>query len=284
MIALAIAFGLAIGVALGALGGGGSILTVPALVYALGQSARAATAGSLVIVGIAAIAGTAGHARAGRVRWRAGTGFGVAGVAASFAGAWANRAVNPNVLLLAFAGLMLVAAAGMLRRSGRASSPAAVAGAEPGAAGPTGRVPVRADGGVRQDRRTHARPSTAATIARVVGAGLVVGFLTGFFGVGGGFVIVPGLIFSLGYRMPEAVATSLLVIAINSAAALLARVGHVTFNWAVIVPFTLAAVAGSVGGKRISEWLSATMLTRAFVGLLLAVAGYVAARSIAGLA
>ncbi len=106
------------------------------------------------------------------------------------------------------------------------------------------------------------------------------GFPTGLFGVGGGFIIVPALVFALGYEMADAVATSLLVIAINSAAALLARAGHQTFHWEVITPFTLAAIAGTLAGKRVADRASGPMLTRVFAVLLLAVAGYVALRSI----
>ena len=119
---LAALLGVVIGVSLGALGGGGSILTVPALVYALGQSAHSATTASLVIVGVSAAAGAAAHARAGRVKWSAGTGFGVAGIAASYAGTALNRRMDPNALLLAFAALMLITAFAMLLRSRRPDS------------------------------------------------------------------------------------------------------------------------------------------------------------------
>lgn len=278
-LALAVGFGLLIGLSLGALGGGGSILTVPALVYALGESAQSATTASLVIVGVTAAAAAVGHARAGHVRWRAGLGFGVAGVAASFGGTALNARVDPKLLLICFAGLMLVAAAAMLTKT-----------------------LVHADSGVDSDhavaeaaslRRgpltTLSRPAvsaparrriSAAVVLRVAVAGIVVGFLTGFLGVGGGFVIVPALVLLLAYEMPTAVGTSLLIISLNSAVALLAR-GHSSaqFHWAVIAPFTVAAVLGSAGGKRIADRVSSTQLTRAFAGLLLLVATYVLARA-----
>lgn len=107
--------------------------------------------------------------------------------------------------------------------------------------------------------------------------------MTGFFGVGGGFVIVPALTLALGLAMPEAVATSLVVIAINSGAALLARAGTAHLDWAVIVPFTIAAVAGSLAGKTVTDRLSARSLTRAFAVLLVAVAIYTATSSLVGL-
>ena len=201
----AIAFGVLIGLSLGALGGGGSILTVPVLVYVVGEPARSATTESLVIVGVTALAATVSHARAGQVRWRAGAAVGLAGVVASFAGTALNRHVDPNVLLLSFAGLMVVAATAMLRRAAR-------------------KVNRPADGEVpTAPPRSGAEPRT---IAKVVLSGLAVGLLTGFFGVGGGFVIVPALVMALGYSMPAAVGTSLFVIAINSTSALLARAGH----------------------------------------------------------
>jgi hypothetical protein len=110
----------------------------------------------------------------------------------------------------------------------------------------------------------------------------VVGFITGFFGVGGGFVVVPALVLALDFEMPEAVGTSLLVIAINSAVALAGRVGTTTIDWAVAAPFTIAALLGVSVGKSIADRLPTVTLVRWFVGLLLALAVYVAIR--AGLA
>lgn len=117
MLAIAIVAGIVIGLSLGALGGGGSILTVPVLVYALGQAPQEATTASLIVVGITAITAAVGHARAGRVKWRAAGIFGVLGVAASVGGSAVNRLANPQVLLLALAALMLVAALAMFVRA-----------------------------------------------------------------------------------------------------------------------------------------------------------------------
>ena len=294
---LAAILGVVIGISLGALGGGGSILTVPALVYALGQSPHSATTASLVIVGITAAAGAAAHARAGRVKWSAGTGFGVAGIAASYAGTALNRRMDPNALLLAFAALMLVTAVAMLLRSRPRDSKAVeiptqplpetvpmtrhrlpygdAAAALPPASGDSVRPAT-----VSPKRATAFGP---ALLGKVVLAGVAVGFLTGFLGVGGGFIIVPALVMVLGYPMPVAVGTSLLVIAINSAAALAARVGHQTFHWSVIVPFTLAAIVGSLAGRRASERMRPDTLARAFSGLLIAIAIYVTVRSLSAL-
>lgn len=282
-LALTLGLGLLIGLSLGALGGGGSILTVPALVYALGESAQSATTGSLVIVGITAATATLGHARAGHVHWRAGFGFGIAGIAASFAGTALNARVDPNLLLVCFAGVMLVAAAAMLAKTLVHTHPEAEQGHDfaDAEAASLRRGPVT----------TLRRPSVAArpgpqrvsmtVAARVAVAGIVVGFLTGFLGVGGGFIIVPALVLLLTYEMSTAVGTSLLIISVNSAVALAARSGsHAQFHWAVIAPFTVAAVLGSTGGKRIADRVSSTRLTRAFAGLLLLVATYVLARAL----
>ena len=107
----------------------------------------------------------------------------------------------------------------------------------------------------------------------------MVGFLTGFFGVGGGFVIVPALVVALRYEMPVAVGTSLVIIAINSAGALVVRVGHSSIPWHVVLPFTAAAIIGSFAGKRVADRVSGNSLTRAFAVLLIAVASYVAIRA-----
>ncbi len=297
-LALALVLGAVIGLSLGALGGGGSILTVPALVYALGEKASAATTGSLIIVGITALVGSLGHARAGRVRWRAGIGFGLAGVASSYLGTALNRHVNSDVLLLAFSGLVVVAATGMWRRAQatRAQQPARqdTRVPQPALASTSGsHVAVVAAG---SSNEAVGSPATSAaslrtlddevlkTVLKVIAAGLVVGFLTGFFGVGGGFVIVPALTLVLAYPMPEAVGTSLLIIAINSAAALAERAGqHQTVHWHIIAPFTVAAIIGSLVGKQVADKVDGPKLTRAFVVLLIAVAIYTAIKSIAGL-
>lgn len=252
----ALALGLLVGLTMGALGGGGSILTVPALVFVLGLSAQEATTGSLVIVGITAAAGAAGHARSGHTRWRTGALLALMGVPASLLGTELNATVDPDVLLLAFAALMLVAAVGMLLRASGGEHLAPTAPVSP-------------------------RPRVGRGL-RLAVAGLAVGFLTGFLGVGGGFLVVPVLVMLLLTPMPVAVGTSLLVIALNSGVALAARAGSGSFAWDVIVPFTVAAVAGSVAGERVALRADPAVLTRAFAGLLLAVAAYVAAQALTG--
>ena len=245
--------GFLIGVSLGALGGGGSILAVPALVYAAGQQPRAATTTSLLVVGLTALSSMVTHLRAGRVRVGTGLVFAAVGTAGSTLGTMLNRSVDPQVLLLAFAGVMVIAAWRMWvgnRKLGAGAAP-----------DPTG------------------TQWTTETITKIVIAGSFVGFLTGFFGVGGGFVIVPALVLALRLPMPEAVGTSLLVIGLNSAYAFAGRVGTVGVEWRVALPFLVAGLLGSAVGKRIADRLPAATLTRAFVGLLVVVAAYTAARS-----
>lgn len=305
MVSLTLVVGVLIGASLGALGGGGSILTVPALVYLLGEPAGPATTASLVIVGVTAVAGAAGHARTGHVRWASGTAFGLAGVATSFVGTVLNGFVAADVLLLAFAALMLVAAGAMVRRS-RTGAPDVAAAApthaevaldvpparvvrqlQPASGGP----PVRSASSARVAELAReedgpelgARRRVRGAAVKVALTGGLVGLLTGFFGVGGGFVIVPVLTLVLGYGMTEAVGTSLLVIAINSASALLARTGQQDFHWSVILPFTAAAVVGTLLGKRVSGRVSNDGLTRAFAVLLVLIAGYVGVSSVLGL-
>jgi len=282
--------GFLIGVSLGALGGGGSILAVPILVYAAGESPQAATTTSLIIVGAASILGMFAHLRARRVRVLPGILFGLAGVGGSVLGTQLNRSVNENVLLLAFAALMLVAAWRMWANQ-----------TEPGAADedverrpeiePTGGVQVmtRAPATRTESTRTESTRTestrtrvTGTVVVKVLLAGSVVGFITGFFGVGGGFVVVPALVLALRFDMAEAVGTSLLVIAINSAVALAGRVGNAGVDWAVAAPFTLAALLGVSVGKTIADRLPTVTLVRWFVGLLAVLAAYVAIR--AGLA
>ena len=293
---LAVPVGALVGLSLGALGGGGSILTVPALVYLLGQDAHGATTASLVIVGVTALAGSAAHARAGRVRAGKGLVFGALGIAGSFVGSRLSSGIGTNLLLGAFSGLLLVASGAMARRSRQLAARTGDVVLEPvalsGARGPE--AAVRPEGGelpvvtevqrapvARAAATGHSALATGRYWAKVVAAASVVGLLTGFFGVGGGFVVVPALVLALGLTMPEAVGTSLLVIAINSAAALVSRVGtHPRVDWSLAAVFVFAAITGSVFGNRVASRARPERLGLAFSLLLLGVASYTAARSL----
>ena len=268
---LASPLGFLIGFSMGAFGGGGSVLAVPILVYIVGQSSPAATTTSLVVVGLAALVGMGDHWRAGRVRPGIGVVFGLAGLGGSIGGSALNRRLDPDVLLLAFAVLVLVAAWRML-----AGCPSCTNAGEDRAlvSGDAAAGSVRVVAGLRVD---------AGTIVKVLVAGTLVGLFTGLFGVGGGFIIVPALTLLLGFAMPEAIGTSLLVIAINAAIALGARLGTATVDWSVTALFTLAALAGVLAGSRTADRLPAHTMLRSFATLLVAVGAYTAARSVFGL-
>jgi uncharacterized membrane protein YfcA len=270
---LASPLGFLVGLSLGALGGGGSILAVPALVYAAGQNPKHATTTSLVLVAVTALIGLVPHWRAGRVRWLPGLVFGLAGVVGSLAGSHWNEAADPDVLLLAFSGLMLVAAYAMWRRVTSAPPASVPQVRSVGAAAATAPAPGTVAPGVTEVR------VDASTILKVTVAGTFVGLLTGFFGVGGGFVIVPALVLALGFSMPEAVGTSLLVIAVNSGVALTTRLDGGSIVWGTVIPFTIASLIGVVVGSRLASTRDSRSLQKWFVGLLVIVAVYTAVRS-----
>ena len=287
---LALPIGLLIGLSLGALGGGGSILTVPALVYLLGVSPHSATTTSLIIVGITSIVGAAAHLRAGRVRVRSGLVFGVLGAGGAFVGSRLSASIDPNALLIAFSVLMLGAAVTMTHqgRTNPGSEPEvpAAPGAGPapadGPAGTRGGLAVR---DVPALAPARARTAASASPLRIVIAATTVGLVTGFFGVGGGFVVVPALVLALGFDMPSAVGTSLVVITINSASSLLSRLGtHATLDPVLMILFTGAAIVGTAAGSRVASKARPGRLVVAFAILMIAVALYTAARSISALA
>ncbi len=279
--------GLLIGLSLGALGGGGSILAVPALVYGAGESAHAATSTSLLVVGIASLLGVGSHWREGNVRLTSGLIFGACGIGGSAIGTTLNGQVEPDVLLLAFSAVMVIAAVGMLRRC---DAPPADKGSSPPVSSelPSTDVAGRAGSAVITAETatvpTRTFELTAAALPKVLLAGTVVGLMTGFFGVGGGFIIVPALILTLRFQMPEAVGTSLVVIAINSAVALALRSGASGIRWGDALPFIALAIVGTIIGKHLADRLDARKLTRSFVGLLLVVAAYTATSSVIALA
>lgn len=249
---LAIGFGVLIGLLLGLVGGGGSILTVPILVYVIGLGVHEATATSLVIVGLTALSGAIPHARAGRVQLATALPFGGTGIAGAFAGTWLNARVSGPVILLLFGGLMLVVAARM--GLGRAAAP------------------------VERDRAAGHRRGI------VLAAGLAVGLMTGFFGVGGGFLIVPALVLALGLPMRLAVGTSLVVIAINSGAGVLAHLRGGGFDVAIALLFVVGGFAGGILGGRLAGRIDETRLGRGFAVLVALVAIYLIARNAVALA
>lgn len=260
---VALLAGALVGVVLGALGGGGAIIAVPILIYLLGMPPHEATTASLVIVGVSAAIAATAHARAGGVRVWEGLLFAGIGTLGTWAGSVASALVDPEALLLAFAALLLVVAFLMWRQSG---APAR-AGDDPAAL-------------IRWTRPRHCDCRRVATVAL---AAIGVGLLTGLFGVGGGFAIVPALVLVLGLAMPTAVGTSLLVMAVNSATALAVRLGSGTdIDWTVTATFTATAVAGSLVGSRITRRVRPELLQRSFAALLVVVAGYMGFRLVTG--
>lgn len=270
---LAGALGLVVGLVIGTLGGGGGVLAVPALVYALGQDARAATTGSVVIVGVVSAVGVLTRLRDRSVDWRTGIVFGLVGVPAAWAGTLLNRVVPQPVLLLSFSALTLAIAVLLLVRSTPARAPAH--GTED-----AGTAAADLESGATT---VLAPPRRFVRAAQVVVSGAVVGFLTGFLGVGGGFLVVPALAIVLGLAMPAAIATSLLVLTLNAGGSLAARAGHLDLDWAVLGPFVGVAVVAALAGKLISDRLSSASLGRAFAGLLLLVGGFVGVESVLAL-
>ncbi|MEU0941576.1 sulfite exporter TauE/SafE family protein [Streptomyces canus] len=234
------------GLALGALGGGGSMLAVPALIYLLGFSPAAATTAGLVVVTLTSVTALVTHARGGAVRWREGALFAAAGLVPAAIGGAVSGRLPSGVLTGAFAVVAALAAVRMFRPS----------------------ASVRPDG----------VPVRTSRVART-GAGL--GAVTGVLGVGGGFLAVPALVNVVGLRMRAAVGTSLLVITVNSLAALAARAGTtVDVDWGAVAPFAGTAVLGAWDGRRLAAKVSAGALQRTFAVALLAVAAFMLADAV----
>lgn len=270
MLLVAVAGGVFLGLCLGLLGGGGSLLALPILVYLVDQTPVAASMGALLIVGISALTGAVAAGRRGNVKVGRSLTFAGIGTAGAVAGTALSVRVAADVLLVSFSALMLVVAFVMWLRQSRTPATTAATAAEIADA-PI--LVLRA--GFRCD---------CPRALRVVLAALVVGAITGFFGVGGGFLVVPALVVALDLDMHDAVGSSLLVIAVNSAVAFVARLGHgVEVAWSPVLLLTGAAVAGSLAGVRLAPRLNPRLLGSAFVLLLLTVATFTAVDSVAAL-
>lgn len=243
--AVVLALSILIGVSLGMLGGGGSILTVPILAYAGGMTAKAAIASSLFVVGITSAVSAISHARAGRVRWRTGLVFGAAGMAGAYAGGRVAAHLPGRVLMVGFGLMMAATALAMLRRP--------------------------------RELRPRARD---LPISKVIAEGVVVGLVTGVIGAGGGFLVVPALVLLGGLRMPVAVGTSLVVIALKSFAGLAGHLGHVDVDWPITLAVTAAAIAGSFAGAHLAGRIPPAVLRRGFGIFTIAMAALVLAREL----
>lgn len=238
---LDVVLGFAIGLSLGLLGGGGSILTVPALVYLVGQSPQVAVTTSLAIVGANSALGAYFHRAQGTLNWRVALLFGGAGMAVSYLAAGFSKRFSPDVLMVAFAGLMLFI--GMLLITRKQS----------------------------HDKAGSAKPISLWKIAL---SGVGVGLLTGILGVGGGFLIVPALVMLVGLPMHHAVGTSLLIIAMNSFTGFLGHLEGTTLDLTLIVLFVGAGIVGTFAGARVGKHLNAALLRRAFAIFVITLAAF----------
>ena len=244
-VTLVLALSVAIGLSLGVLGGGGSILTVPILVYVAGFEAKEAIAASLFVVGVTSAVSVISHARGGRVRWRTGLIFGVAGMAGAFVGGMLGGHIPGQILLIAFAIMMVATSVAMLRGRKRKND--------------DGGAPVK-----------HELP-----LGRVLLDGAVVGLITGLVGAGGGFLVVPALALLGGLPMSVAVGTSLVVIAMKSFAGLAGYLTTVHLDWGLTLAVTAAAIVGTLVGSKLAGRIPETALRKAFGWFVLAMGTFV---------
>ncbi|XWX03846.1 sulfite exporter TauE/SafE family protein [Aggregatilineales bacterium SYSU G02658] len=228
MAALDAVLGLFIGLSLGLLGGGGAILTVPALVYLVGQTPQAAVTASLVIVGTNSAMGAYFHRLQGTVNWRVALLFGGVGMIVAYFAAGLSRSIPPQALMVMFASLMLVVGLYML----------------------FSRSP---------QQRTEPRG-----LPVILAAGGLVGLVAGFLGVGGGFLIVPALVLLVGLPMQQAVGTSLVVIAMNSLAGFMGHIGGAELDLLVVGIFAAAGLVGTLIGARLAHRVEPSVLRRLF--------------------
>jgi len=241
---LAIPFGLVIGLVVGTVGGGGAILALPVLVYVLDEGVGRASTASLIVVAIAAGIGAGALAFRGHVCWRMALTFSVPAAVGSVLGTFANGAVSPTVLILGFVPVMLVAAGATWQRAGGTT-----------------------------DDTVSACP--AAPLGRLLAAGSFVGVLTGFFGVGGGFLIVPVLTLWLGVCFRRAVATSLVIITLTGLVALASHlVAGTSIDVSVTASLAGATAVGAVSGTMVGQRLPQAVLGRAFAIVVASVAAF----------
>jgi uncharacterized protein len=235
-----------VGLSLGVLGGGGSILTVPILVYVLGYDPKLAIAMSLPAVGVTSLVGAISHWRAGHVHLRTALSFGAIAMVGAFVGARGAHLLTGAQQLLLLAVVMLAAAVTMFRSAQK--------------------TPTSAD-----DIDESATPSWALLLP----VALAVGVLTGVVGIGGGFLVVPALVVLARAPMTQAVGTSLLVIAMNAASGFAGYATTVSIPWSFVVSFTAIAVFGLLVGLRLARFVSVAALKQGFAAFLLAMGVFV---------
>lgn len=286
MILTALAVGALIGLVVGALGAGGGILSVPALIYLLGVAPHEATSASLVIVLFTALAALGGRIGKNTICYQIALVFAALATVGTWLGSLANQAVSADLLMYAFALLLICVGLVMLRRAypglfrGAARAGSSGVFSDDGAAAAddaddTGSTPalgaVSAMGEVSSIG--VGSPIGAAPLWRVALVATITGALTGFFGVGGGFAIVPALTLVLHLPIKRAASTSLLIMAITAVVALVARAQtSLNVDLGVIGAFTVASMLGAVAGAPLTRKVSSQKLTASFAALLLAVA------------
>ena len=238
MLVLAAVLALIVGVTLGLLGGGGSILTLPMLVYVVHVADKPAIASSLFVVGVTSLVGAISHARAGNVRLGVGLLFGTAGMGGAVGGSYVAHALPGSVLLVGFAVVMFATSIAMMR-----------------------------------GRKADGEGTGHISLVRAIAIGVAVGFLSGLIGAGGGFLIVPALTLAGGLGMRHAIGTSLLVITMQSAAGFVGHlVNHTPVPWTLVLVVTSASVVGSLVGARAGRGVSPAKLRAGFAWLVLAMA------------
>lgn len=245
--------GVLIGAALGLLGGGGSVLTVPLFVYALGFDPKHAIAMSLAVVGATSAFGTAAHWRAGYVNMRIAAIFGAVAIAGTFVGVRLANFVSGTTQLVVFGAVMLTAAIFMLRGNALPS-----------------------------ERERELSQEIGVSLLKAVPAGLLVGLLTGLLGVGGGFLIVPALLV-LRASFREAVGTSLLIITANCLVGFFGYLGHVSMDWTAVIFVSAGTVPGIVLGSYLHHLVPQSMLRRGFAAVLVVIAIFILYENLAPL-
>jgi uncharacterized membrane protein YfcA len=236
------------GLSLGLLGGGGSILAVPILKYVVGFGAKEAIASSLAVVGLTSLFGAIGHWRAGNVNSRVALVFGVVAMGGTYLGARLAVFFSGAAQLALFAVVMLLTAYFMFRENGSD-------GAE-----------EKSDGGFSGEKMSY---------ALIVLEGLAVGILTGLVGVGGGFLIVPALVVLGKVPMKEAVGTSLLVIAMKSVSGFAGYLGQVEIRWGYLALFTAVAIVGGLGGTYLVRYVPQGALKKVFAIFLVVMGAFI---------
>ena len=250
--------GAVVGLVLGLVGGGGSILAVPLLVYAVGvTSPHVAIGTSAIAVSLSALGNVVSHARAGNVKWRCAAVFASAGVVGAVAGSTVAKALDGQKLLVLFGALMIVVGLAMLRKRSAAGNPE-----------------------VRLSMTT-----AHELLPLLITIGFTVGLLSGFFGIGGGFLIVPGLMLATGMPLTTAIGTSLVAVAAFGAATAASYAVSGMIDWPIASLFVLGGLVGGIAGVAFGKALAAKKraLNLTFSGLVILVGLYVVARGAATL-